>query len=77
VAGRPCRPAKAAKTNASTREAYTSIDQTTNGDSHQQPPHHRWLLIHRNPHTGELAYFLCHATREVNLHTLVQVAGTR
>ena len=57
--------------------AYTSIDQTTNGDSHQQPPHHRWLLIRRNPHTGDLAYFLCHATRGVNLHTLVRVAGTR
>lgn len=51
--------------------AYTSISPD------DQARHHRWLLIRRNPHTGELAYFLCHATRPVNLHTLVRVAGTR
>ena len=55
--------------------AYTSISPATSADD--QAGHHRWLLIRRNPHTGELAYFLCHATRPVNLHTLVRVAGTR
>ncbi|GAA5038541.1 IS701 family transposase [Actinopolymorpha pittospori] len=38
---------------------------------------HRWLLIRRNPCTGELAYFRCHATTSVPLQTLVRVAGTR
>jgi len=58
--------------------AYTSLnDTTTGGDGKTEPGHHRWLLIRRNPHTGELAYFLCHATTAVWLATLVRVAGTR
>lgn len=56
--------------------AYTSISPGIS-DDHCQPAHHRWLLIRRNPHTGELAYFLCHATTAVPLATLVRVAGTR
>jgi SRSO17 transposase len=50
--------------------AFTSI-------SDGEPTHHRWLLLRRNLHTGELAYFLCHATTAVPLATLVRVAGTR
>ena len=58
--------------------AYTSINPAASGDDrNSQPRQHRWLLIRRNPHTGQLAYFLCHATRPVSLHTLVRVAGTR
>jgi SRSO17 transposase len=56
--------------------AYTSISPATIGDS-RHAGHHRWLLIRRNPHTGELAYFLCHATTAVALATLIRVAGTR
>jgi SRSO17 transposase len=38
---------------------------------------HRWLLIRRNPSTGELAFYLCWSPHPVPLHTLVQVAGSR
>ena len=62
--------------------AYTSINQTAGPASSDdcglpQPGHHQWLLIRRNPHTGELAYFLCHAIAAMPLATLVRVAGTR
>jgi SRSO17 transposase len=38
---------------------------------------HRWLLIRRNPRTGELAFYRCHAPRPVGLPVLVRVAGRR
>ncbi|MFF5234694.1 IS701 family transposase [Dactylosporangium sp. NPDC000521] len=41
------------------------------------PGEHRWLLIRRNPHTEELAYYLCWSPRPVPLHTLIRVAGSR
>lgn len=49
--------------------AWTPIDP--------QDPGHRWLLIRRNPKTGELAYYRCHAPSPVPLLTLVRVAGIR
>jgi SRSO17 transposase len=36
-----------------------------------------WLLIRRNPTTGELAFYRCYATEPVPLRTLVRVAGSR
>jgi hypothetical protein len=41
-----------------------------------QPGHH-WLLIRRNRHTRELAYYRCYSPRHVPLATLVKVAGLR
>jgi SRSO17 transposase len=41
------------------------------------PDEHRALLIRRNPHTGELAYYLCWSPHPVPLRTLVRVAGCR
>ncbi|MFI9366640.1 IS701 family transposase [Kitasatospora sp. NPDC053057] len=38
---------------------------------------HRHLLIRRNPHSGELAFYLCWSPRRVPLSELVRVAGTR
>lgn len=38
---------------------------------------HRALLIRRNPHTGELAYYLCWSPHPIPLRTLVRVAGCR
>ncbi|MET9438094.1 IS701 family transposase [Streptomyces sp. NPDC006551] len=38
---------------------------------------HRQLLIRRNRHTGELAYYRCHSPQTVPLTTLVSVAGSR
>ncbi|WP_446686979.1 IS701 family transposase [Phytohabitans kaempferiae] len=38
---------------------------------------HRTLLIRRNPHTGELAYYLCWSPHPTPLRTLVRVAGCR
>ena len=40
-------------------------------------PGHRWLLIRRNRHTGELAFYRCHSPRHVPLPTLARIAGTR
>jgi SRSO17 transposase len=45
---------------------------TTNGDGE-----HRWLLIRRNPHTGELAFYTCWSSHPVPLRTLIAVAGSR
>jgi SRSO17 transposase len=41
-----------------------------------QPGHH-WLLIRRNRHTRELAFYRCYSPRHVPLATLVKVAGLR
>ena len=41
-----------------------------------QPGHH-WLLIRRNRHTKELAYYRCYSPRQVPLPALVKVAGSR
>ena len=51
------------------------------------PPEHRptdpvdtqcwWLLIRRNRHTGELAYYRCYSPQPVPLRELVRVAGSR
>jgi SRSO17 transposase len=38
---------------------------------------HHWLLIRRNRHTRELAFYRCYAPRHVPLATLVKVAGLR
>lgn len=38
---------------------------------------HRWLLIRRNPKTGELAYYICYSPRPVSLFKLIRVAGRR
>ena len=40
-------------------------------------PGHRWLLIRRNHHSRELAFYRCYAPRQVPLLTLVKVAGRR
>ena len=40
-------------------------------------PGHRWLLIRRNRHTGELAFYRCHSPRHVPLPALARIAGTR
>jgi SRSO17 transposase len=40
-------------------------------------PGHHWLLIRRNRHTRELAFYRCYSPRHVPLPTLVKVAGTR
>ena len=37
----------------------------------------RWLLIRRNPHTGELAFYRCYAPQPVPLAALVKAAGLR
>ena len=37
----------------------------------------RWLLIRRNRHTGELAFYRCYAPGPVPLSMLVKVAGRR
>jgi SRSO17 transposase len=40
-------------------------------------PGHHWLLIRRNRHTRELAFYRCYSPRHVPLATLVKVAGLR
>jgi SRSO17 transposase len=40
-------------------------------------PGHHSLLVRRNNHTGELAYYRCYTPRPVPLQTLVTVAGRR
>jgi len=37
----------------------------------------RWLLIRRNRHTGELAFYRCYSPHLVSLSALVKVAGLR
>jgi SRSO17 transposase len=37
----------------------------------------RWLLVRRNPKTGELAFYHCWTPRPVSLASLVRVAGRR
>ncbi|MFD1516987.1 IS701 family transposase [Pseudonocardia yunnanensis] len=46
-------------------------------DTADPGPGHRQLLIRRNRHTGELAYYRCHSPQAVPLSTLVKVAGSR
>ena len=40
-------------------------------------PGHRYLLIRRNPSTGELAFSHCYSPQRVTLAALVKVAGLR
>ncbi len=40
-------------------------------------PGHRYLLIRRNRHTRELAFYRCYSPRQVPLPILVKVAGIR
>ena len=40
-------------------------------------PGHRYLLIRRNPSTGELAFYHCYSPQRVTLAALVKVAGLR
>ena len=49
--------------------AWISIDP--------ERPGHRWLLIRRNRHTRELAFYRCYSPRHVPLPALVKIAGTR
>jgi hypothetical protein len=49
--------------------ANLSIDPDLSG--------HRSLLVRRNNHTGELAYYRCYTSRPVPLQTIVTVAGRR
>jgi SRSO17 transposase len=42
-----------------------------------ETPGYRWLLIRRNPRTGELAFYHCYSPHPVPLSTLVEVAGSR
>jgi SRSO17 transposase len=42
-----------------------------------EKPGHRWLLVRRNPATGEIAYFRCYHPHKVGLAELVRVAGQR
>ncbi|WP_419197547.1 IS701 family transposase [Microbispora hainanensis] len=44
-------------------------------DTHR--PGHRWLLIRRNPVTGELAFYRCYAPTPMPLAALVRIAGIR
>lgn len=46
-------------------------------DIDHDEPGHRWLLIRRNPATGELAYYRCYSPNPMPLTTLVTVAGRR
>jgi SRSO17 transposase len=43
----------------------------------QQTPGCHWLLIRRNPRTGELAFYRAYSPRRVTLATLAGVAGRR
>jgi SRSO17 transposase len=52
--------------------AFVQLDHC-DGDSADQ----HWLLIRRNPTTGELAFYRCWMPRPVPLATLVRVAGCR
>jgi SRSO17 transposase len=40
-------------------------------------PGHRWLLIRRNRHTRELAFYRCYSPHHVPLPALVKIAGIR
>jgi SRSO17 transposase len=40
-------------------------------------PGHRWLLIRRNRHTRELAFYRCYSPRHVPLPALARIAGIR
>jgi hypothetical protein len=40
-------------------------------------PGHRWLLIRRNRHTRERAFYGCYSPRHVPLPALVKIAGIR
>ena len=51
--------------------AWISIDPSA------APAGHRSLLIRRNNHTGELAWFRCYAATPASLAVLVRVAGRR
>lgn len=44
-------------------------------DEHGDEPRHRWLMVRRNPTTGELAYYRCYSPEPVPLSMLVKVAG--
>ncbi|MEU0572225.1 IS701 family transposase [Nonomuraea sp. NPDC005983] len=50
--------------------AWARIDADQDGGS-------RWLLIRRNPVTGELAYYRCYAPAPTPLPTLIRIAGIR
>jgi SRSO17 transposase len=52
--------------------AFVQLDHC-DGDSADQ----HWLLIRRNPTTGELAFYACFAPARVTLAELVAVAGMR
>src|SRR4051812_17514684 len=46
-------------------------------DIAEHPADHSWLLVRRNPTTGEQAFYRCWSPTPVPLRTLVRVAGTR
>jgi SRSO17 transposase len=53
--------------------AFIRLDDDRPGDGHGQ----RWLMVRRNPTSGELAYYRCWMPHPVPLATLVTVAGRR
>jgi SRSO17 transposase len=57
--------------------AWTSLSAPTGADDEPDDQACWWLLVRRNPHTGELAYYRCHSPHMVPLRELVRVAGRR
>jgi SRSO17 transposase len=55
--------------------AFVRLDDRASPAGGQAGQH--WLLIRRNPKTGELAFYRCWTPRPVLLATLVRVAGRR
>jgi len=55
--------------------AFVQLDHC-DGDPADRAGEH-WLLIRRNPTTGELAFYRCWMPRPVPLAILVRVAGCR
>jgi SRSO17 transposase len=53
--------------------AWIEIDP----DTATAPAGHRWLMVRRNQHTGELAFYRCWSPAPVTLARLVKVAGRR
>jgi SRSO17 transposase len=57
--------------------AWISHPDPTGHPDHPSDTRCWWLLIRRNPTTGELAFYRCYSPQPVPLRELVRVAGTR
>jgi SRSO17 transposase len=59
--------------------AWITLHPDANSDSDGDTADTRcwWLLVRRNPATGELAYYRCYSPQPVPLRELVRVAGRR